>query len=42
VQSKQRAAFFTAMWERMYNFMKNQDQTPWVKPDANQLQPDQP
>lgn len=36
VQSRKRAAHFTAMWERMYAFMKNQDQTPWDKTDNSQ------
>lgn len=42
VQSLKRAASFTAMWNRMYDFMKNQNQTPWVKPDADQQNSEQP
>jgi len=31
VQSKKRAALFTAMWDRMHAFMSTQDQSPWNK-----------
>ncbi|MDQ5935176.1 MAG: hypothetical protein QG574_2482 [Cyanobacteriota bacterium erpe_2018_sw_21hr_WHONDRS-SW48-000092_B_bin.40] len=33
VQSKKRAALFTANWDRMRTFMLTQDQTPWNKAD---------
>lgn len=33
VKSTKRASLFTANWQRMYQFMKNQDQTPWDKTD---------
>lgn len=33
VLSKARAALFTKNWDRMYAFMKTQDQTPWNKAD---------
>jgi phosphatidylserine/phosphatidylglycerophosphate/cardiolipin synthase-like enzyme len=33
VESKKRAAQFTANWDRMARFIKTQDQTPWDKTD---------
>jgi phosphatidylserine/phosphatidylglycerophosphate/cardiolipin synthase-like enzyme len=31
IQSPKRAALFLGYWQRMYAFMKQQDQTPWIK-----------
>ena len=30
-KSRKRAALYLADWQKMYSFMKTQDQTPWVK-----------
>lgn len=32
-RSLKRARLFLANWQRMYDFMKAQDQTPWDKTD---------
>ncbi|MBU6453936.1 MAG: hypothetical protein KGS72_19310 [Cyanobacteria bacterium REEB67] len=48
IKSPKRAALFLADWQRMYAFMKTQDQTPWIKvksvaPNANATDtPDEP
>lgn len=34
IYSPKRAALFLTDWQRMYDFMKTQDQTPWVKAGA--------
>jgi phosphatidylserine/phosphatidylglycerophosphate/cardiolipin synthase-like enzyme len=32
IKSRKRAALFLADWKRMYDFMSQQDQNPWLKP----------
>jgi|GEM_PF-494647 len=43
IKSPKRAKLFLSDWQRMYAFMKTQDQTPWLKgKPADQDDPDQP
>jgi phosphatidylserine/phosphatidylglycerophosphate/cardiolipin synthase-like enzyme len=43
IKSPKRAALFLADWQRMYAFMKTQDQTPWtkVKPAETKTDPNE-